>query len=276
MREMEMTKRHSSARTVVLFAYISVLIVGLFACDNQKDGSSAHSGKLCLSLTADTTSLKKGVNSGLTKAISDEFEKFLTTSDYKIQIVQDDKEIKSYDRFDQMPSEIELPEGSYTLIASKGNNLPAEFENPYFEGSTDFTVKEGMSTPLDVTCVLGNARVTVDYTEDLKKVYSGYSALLKTSFTTAEMKIMKDEVRPAYLQVATSGTDLSITLLLTKVDETKEVKFPVPTTIPLKRRQNVHLIFKTDGTSSGLGLDIWLDNELKELPLWGDIPGYME
>lgn len=154
---MEIKKRRSSTRTMVLFTCISALIIGLFACDDQKDGSSAHSGKLRLSLNADTTSLKKGVNSNLTKAVADEFEQFLTVEDYKIQILTEKDTVKSYDRFDQLPSEIELPEGAYTIVASKGNDLPAEFENPYFEGSTAFTIKEGMNTPLDVTCTLGNA-----------------------------------------------------------------------------------------------------------------------
>jgi len=153
---MEMKRRHSSARAMALFTYISVLILSLSACDEE--GHSSKSGKLRLSLTADTTSLKKGIDSGITKAVSDEFTQFLTTEDYRILIVSDKDTTKSYDRFDQMPSEIELPEGAYTLVASKGNNLPAEFENPYFEGSTAFTVKEGMSTPLEVTATLGNVR----------------------------------------------------------------------------------------------------------------------
>ncbi|MFQ9021769.1 MAG: DUF4493 domain-containing protein [Parabacteroides merdae] len=64
-------------------------------------------------------------------------------------MVQQSDTVQSYDRFDEMPSEIELKEGAYTLIASKGDNLPSAFENPYFEGSTDFTVKADMSTPID-------------------------------------------------------------------------------------------------------------------------------
>lgn len=275
MREMEMTKRHSSARTVVLFACISVLIVGLFACDNQKDGSSAHSGKLCLSLTADTTSLKKGVNSGLTKAISDEFEKFLTVEDYQIRIVTDKDTVKSYDRFDKMPSEIELPEGAYTIVASKGNDLPAAFENPYFEGSTDFTVKADMSTPIDVTCTLGNARITVDYTEDFKKAYEEYTTLLKTSFTSEKLEIVKEEQRPAYLQIDKDGTELNVSIRLKKIGGNETKEYPVPTTIILERRQNVRLIFKTDGTSNGIGVDILLDDKLEKETFWPEIPDFM-
>ena len=276
MREMEMTKRHSSARTVVLFACISVLIVGLFACDDQKDASSAHSGKLRLSLTADTTSLKKGVNSNLTKAVSDEFEKFLTVEDYQIRIVTDKDTVKSYDRFDAMPSEIELPEGAYTIVASKGNDLPAAFENPYFEGSTAFTIKEDMSTPLDMTCTLGNARITAEYTDDFKEAYSEYTVLLSTAFTSGSLEIKKDETRPAYMQVAKEGSELGIAIRLKKVTEDKEKTYKIPTPLSIGRRQNIRLIFKTDGEAlDGIGLEIMLDDEMTNVTLNEGIPDFM-
>lgn len=276
MREMEMTKRHSSARTVVLFACISVLIIGLFACDDRKDSSSAHSGKLRLSLAADTTSLKKGVNSNLTKAVSDEFEKFLTVEDYQIRIVTDKDTVKSYDRFDKMPSEIELPEGAYTIVASKGNDLPAAFENPYFEGSTAFTIKEGMSTPLDMTCTLGNVRITAEYTDDFKEAYSDYTALLSSTFATTEFEIAKGETRPAYMQVAKEGTDVAIGIRLKKINAEEEKTYYVPTALKLERRQNVRLVFKTDGEAlDGIGLDIVLDDTMEEVALTTKIPDFM-
>lgn len=277
MREMEMTKRHSSARTVVLFAYISVLIIGLFACDDRKDSSSAHSGKLRLSLTADTTSLKKGVNSNLTKAVSDEFEKFLTVEDYQIRIVTDKDTVKSYDRFDKMPSEIELPEGAYTIVASKGNDLPAAFENPYFEGSTAFTIKEGMSTPLDMTCTLGNARITLDCTDDFKAAYTDYSVGLKTKFLTDTiLEIKKDETRPAYLQVAKEGTSVSFAIKLKKLGTEEDVTYSGATPLILQRRQNVRLVLKTDGEAlEGIGLDVILDDSLTSVILDDTIPDFM-
>ena len=276
MRKMEMTKKHSLVRAMALFACISVLIIGSFACDDRKDGSSAHSGKLRLSLAADTTSLKKGVNSNLTKAVSDEFEKFLTVEDYQIRIVTDKDTVKSYDRFDKMPSEIELPEGAYTIVASKGNNLPAEFENPYFEGSTDFTIKEDMSTPLDMTCTLGNARVTAEYTDDFKEAYSDYTVLLSSSFATTEFEIAKGETRPAYMLVEKEGTDVAIGIRLKKVNAEEEKTYYVPTALKLERRQNVRLIFKTDGEAlEGIGLTIMLDDSLEEKTFTTKIPDFM-
>lgn len=273
---MEMKKKLSSARTLMVFVCIFVLIINLLACDDQNSGSSANLGKLRLSLAADTTSSKKGIDSNPTKAVSDEFDKFLTVEDYQIQIVADNDTIKSYDRFDKMPSEIELPEGAYTVIASKGNNLPAAFENPYFEGSTAFSIKEGMNTPLDVTCSLGNARITVDYTEDFKEAYSDYTVLLSSTFTSGSLEIGKADTRPAYVQVAKEGSELGVAIRLKKVTEEQEKTYKIPTALTIERRQNIRLIFKTDGEAlDGIGLEVILDDEMTNVTLNEGIPDFM-
>lgn len=276
MREIEMKRSHGSVRALALFAYISVLITSLSGCKDDKGGPSAHMGKVSLNLRADTTSLKKGIHSSVTKAVSDEFADFLTVDDYRILIVAGTDTAKQYDRFDKMPAEFDLPEGSYSLIASKGNNLPAEYENPYFEGSTDFTVKEGMSSPLDVTCSLGNTRIMAEYTDDFKKAYSEYTVLLSSANTTADFEIAKGETRPAYMQVAKDGTDVAVGIRLKKVNAQEEKTYYVPNAIKMERRQNVRLIFKTDGEAlEGIGLDVMLDDSLATQSFTTKIPDFM-
>ena len=256
-----------------------ICVFGVLVCASSCDSDRVSAdgvGKLRLSLSADTTSLSKGINNSTKAAVSDEFEKFLTTADYNIRIVQQSDTVQSYDRFDEMPSEIELKEGAYTLIASKGDNLPSAFENPYFEGSTDFTVKAGMSTPIDVTCTLGNARITVDYTEDFKEAYSDYTVLLSSAFTSGSLEIKKDETRPAYMQVAKEGSELGIAIRLKKITEDKEKTYKIPTPLSIERRQNIRLIFKTDGEAlDGIGLEIILDDEMTNVTLNEGIPDFM-
>ena len=196
-------------------------LIALFSCESNQLGTD-YVGKLRLSLIADTTSLSKGVN-GVTKAVNaGEFDAFLTTSDYRISILQEADTMHVYERFDEMPAEVELKEGAYTLIAEKGNNLPAAFENPYFAGSVDFSIRADMSTPIDVTCTLANARITVEYTDDFKEAYSDYTVLLSSVFTTSDLEIAKGETRPAYLQVAKEGSELGVAIRLKKVNEEEE------------------------------------------------------
>lgn len=272
---MELERKCNIGQISSLFFCIFIMLVGMLAC--EEDSHISKVGKLRLSLAADTVSLKKGIDSGITKSVgADEFDRFLTTDDYRICIRQASDTVHSFDRFDQMPSEIELPEGFYTLVASKGDDLPAAFENPYFEGSADFTVKSGMNTPLNVVCSLGNARVTVEYTSVFQEAYEDYTVLLSTPFTSGEFEVAKDELHPAYLQVAKEGTDMTVRIRVQKRGEEKSSTYPVPNKIRLERRQNVHLIFKTDGGAfNGIGLDVVLDDELtnKDIPI--DIPDFM-
>ena len=250
-------------------------LIALFSCESNQLGTD-YVGKLRLSLIADTTSLSKGVN-GVTKAVNaGEFDAFLTTSDYRISILQEADTMHVYERFDEMPAEVELKEGAYTLIAEKGNNLPAAFENPYFAGSVDFSIRADMSTPIDVTCTLANARITVEYTDDFKEAYSDYTVLLSSAFTSNDLEIAKEETRPAYLQVAKDGSELGVAIRLKKVNEEEEKTYHVPTPLSIERRQNIRLIFKTDGAAlEGIGLEVLLDDELTELTLNEGIPDFM-
>lgn len=250
-------------------------LVALFSCESNQLGTD-YVGKLRLSLIADTTSLSKGVN-GVTKAVNaGEFDAFLTTSDYRICILQETDTMHIYERFDEMPAEVELKEGAYTLIAEKGNNLPAAFENPYFAGSVDFSIRADMSTPIDVTCTLANARITVEYTDDFKEAYSDYTVLLSSAFTSNDLEIAKGETRPAYVQVAKEGSELGVAIRLKKVNEEEEKIYHVPTPLSIERRQNIRLIFKTDGAAlEGIGLEVLLDDELTELTLNEGIPDFM-
>lgn len=261
-------------RWVALWSVL--LVIGIcFSCEHE-DSVSKSMGQFSLRLSADTTSIMKDLSSGLTKSVASELEDFANIADYTVLVMKEKDTVVHYKRFDQMPASISLAEGAYQLIAKKGEDKPAEFLNPYFEGSTSFTIKEQMNTPLELTCTLANARVTVDYTNDFLEAYDEYTALLSTPFTTADVELPKGETRAVYLQVASGGTQMAVGIKLKKKTETASKTYWVQTPINLARRQNVHLIFKTDGEAlEGIGLDVVLDNELDNLTFTTTIPDFM-
>ena len=266
-----MTKKKWATLWSVL---LSIGIV-LTSCEGD-DQASKRMGQFSLRLAADTTSIIKDMSSGLTKSVASELEDFANIADYTVLVMKEKDTVIHYKRFDQMPASISLAEGAYQLIAKKGEDLPAEFLNPYFEGSASFTVKEQMNTPIDVTCTLANARVTVDYTNDFLEAYDEYTALLSTPYTTADVELPKGETRAVYLQVASGGTQMAVGIKLKKKTETTAKTYWVQTPINLARRQNVHLIFKTDGEAlEGIGLQVELDNTLEELTFTTTIPDFM-
>ena len=261
-------------RWVALWSVL--LVIGIcFSCEHE-DSVSKSMGQFSLRLSADTTSIMKDLSSGLTKSVASELEDFANIADYTVLVMKEKDTVVHYKRFDQMPASISLAEGAYQLIAKKGEDKPAEFLNPYFEGSTSFTIKEQMNTPLELTCTLANARVTVDYTNDFLEAYDEYTALLSTPFTTADVELPKGETRAVYLQVASGGTQMAVGIKLKKKTETAAKTYWVQTPINLARRQNVHLIFKTDGEAlEGIGLQVLLDNTLTECKFTTEIPSFM-
>lgn len=271
MREMEMTKRHSSARTVVLFACVLTLLASLFACEND-EGSIKHPGTLRLSLKTDTTSVKDVVT---TKAVADEFSDFVDENAYSVQILKGEDVVQEYDRYDKMPEELVLEEGNYIIKAFKGDDKPAAFLNPYFAGSTEFVIKEGMSTPLDITCKLANARVTVNYSDDFKEAYPTYNLKMNTEFMKDSLDYSQDEARAAYLQTGEEGTDLNLFLTLVRLEDTVIHNYE-PDPIAIKPQEKVNLLFKTDGEAlSGISLVVTLNNSLDgDTTLNMNIPEY--
>lgn len=253
-----------------------LLLIGILLASCESDDQASKMGQFSLRLAADTTSIIKDMSSGLTKSVASELEDFANIADYTVLVMKEKDTVIHYKRFDQMPASISLAEGAYQLIAKKGEDKPAEFLNPYFEGSASFTIKEQMNTPIDVTCTLANARVTVDYTNDFLEAYDEYTALLSTPYTTADVELPKGESRAVYLQVASGGTQMAVGIKLKKKTETTAKTYWVQTPINLARRQNVHLIFKTDGEAlEGIGLQVELDNTLEELTFTTTIPDFM-
>ncbi|MFQ9021770.1 MAG: hypothetical protein ACLR6J_11360 [Parabacteroides merdae] len=100
--------------------------------------------------------------------------------------------------------------------------------------------------------------------------------MLSSAFTSGSLEIKKDEMRPAYMQVAKEGSELGIAIRLKKITEDKEKTYKIPTPLSIERRQNIRLIFKTDGEAlDGIGLEIILDDEMTNVTLNEGIPDFM-
>ena len=248
-------------------------VAGFFSCDSDRLNGGGSTGMLSLNLAADTTNIKGGAISTKAGNILADFE---DVDNYTVQVFQESDTLKSA-LYKDFPEQLEIKEGSYTLRASKGGNLPAAFDNPYFEGSTDFVIKKDMKTSLEVTCRMANARIYTEYTEDFLKAYSDYSVSLKTSYMDGAFTIAKGETRGAYLQVAKEGTPLSIAIsLMRKNWEEPKVYSVTNPSITLNPKESVTLKFATDGkTGDGLALSIELDDSMEDADLEFGIPDFM-
>lgn len=265
--------RHSLGKTIAFSFCVWVSVAGFFSCDSDRLNGGGSIGMMSLNLAADTTNIKGGALSTKAGNVLEDFE---DVDEYMVQIFQESDTLTS-SLYKDFPEELEIKEGSYTLRASKGENLPAAYDNPYFEGSTDFVIKKDMKTPLEVTCTMANARVYAEYSEDFLKAYSDYSVSLKTSYLDGAFTIAKGETRGAYLQVEKEGSPLSVAIsLMRETWEEPKVYTVTNPSITIKPKESVTLKFATDGkTGDGLELSIELDDSMEEAELEFGIPDFM-
>lgn len=261
------------AKTGRISCGMAALSLGLFCCTADDSAVQQPSGALVLKLTADTAGVKTG--SITTKALT-EFDGFLDEKEYRVQVYQGADTLQSA-LYKDFPEKIELKEGDYVLRAFKGANLPAAFSNPYFEGTKEFAIKEGMKTPLDVTCTLANTRLFITYTDDFRQVYTDCTVSLRTSYTGDVFLVPQTESRSVYLQSDKTGTDLEVAVTLKRASWTEAKTYTVTNpSIALKPQESVNLVLSTDGkTGDGLALSVVLDDRMEELELEEGIPDFM-
>ena len=93
--------------------------------------------------------------------------------DFTVAFFLDGKEepVATYS-YRELPEIITLPVGSYTAKAFYGDNASAKWENPYYEGSTTFQIKEDQITDKvdPIRCSLSNVRVSIFFDQALKDV----------------------------------------------------------------------------------------------------------
>lgn len=119
-------------------------------------------------------------------------------------------EITSYARAGDMPETVELPEGSYYAVAHSNNNLPAEFENPYYYGESGiFVIVPGETTSAAITCVLSNIMVTVVYSQSVIDDFDTYET--EVSNTEGSLTFGMSETRAGYFNAGPLNIEATLT-----------------------------------------------------------------
>lgn len=276
MKDKNLCKMCSVGKVMFLIGSVFVLLISIFSCDSEKAGVFEHPGLLQFGLSADTAGIQG--SQVLTKAVLPDLTPYLNTNLYKIEILQGEEEtvVSSFEHYEDMPDLVELERGNYRIRASMGELKAAAFEAPRFEGVSDFIIKENMTTKLDVTCSLANARVTVAYTDSFKVVYPTYTLGIETSHTTEPFEFVQDEARSGWFQVNTEGEDLKG--ILTVKPDTGEVKQFTVTIPSVKPKDNVMLTFNSTPNTrpdQGLTVKVTINEETEEKPVYVYIPDYM-
>lgn len=274
MKESKLIQRYLGYITYFFCILISAII--FFSCNSDRFGEVENVGILQLSLMTDTTAVNNGAV--VTRSTSFDWTPFLDTEKYKIEIIKGEENtvVRTFEQYKDMPDIIELERGNYKIRASFGEQVPAAFESPHFQGVSEFIIKQDMTTKLDVTCALTNARVTVYYTDSCKMVYPKYAVAFETTHTTEPFEFIQDETRSGWFQVNENGEDLKGVLTVTP-DEGEMKQFSV--TVPsVKPKDDIRLTFNSTPNTRpdrGLTVRITINDKTIEKPLYIYVPDYM-
>lgn len=274
MKESKLIQRYLGYITYFFCILISAII--FFSCNSDRFGEIENAGILQLSLMTDTTVVNNGAV--VTRATPFDWTPFLDTEKYKIEILKGEENtvVRTFEQYKDMPDIIELERGNYKIRASFGKQVPAAFESPHFQGVSGFIIKQDMTTKLDVTCALTNARATVYYTDSCKMVYPKYAVAFETTHTTEPFEFIQDETRSGWFQVNENGEDLKGVLTVTP-DEGEMKQFSV--TVPsVKPKDDIRLTFNSTPDTRpdrGLTVRITINDKTIEKPLYIYVPDYM-
>lgn len=176
----------------------SAILLGITSCsketpfDNGKEVLTGKFAKSALAVSLENESGVPDVYNRPTRAGVPDVNDF-TVEFYKV----DSETPEASYKYSEMPEIVVLPVGDYTARASYGENLPVAWENPYYKGESDFTIKtDEITDDVDpIVCRLSNVRVSVVFDKSLLDnmsddskvtVYMGEGQNGKLEFTAAD------------------------------------------------------------------------------------------
>ena len=137
----------------------------------------------------------------------------VNVADFYLRILQGSSVVKSFSRYSDVPNAIELSPGSYKVEAGTAADADAEWDQPIYYGSQEFSVSAGEALSLDLTCTLSNMKVTVTCSEAFSREISEdfEIAITNGKGTLIYDKAKVDAGAGGYFSVGTLTIDLTAT-----------------------------------------------------------------
>ncbi len=111
--------------------------------------------------------------------------------------------------FKNLPDIVTLPVGEYYVEVTSGANAKAAFDAPWFAGEKDFSIIDGEITEIGtVVCKLGNIKVTITFTDELKAVAGSESKVTVIANDEGSLDFGLNETRSGYFEALEGSSTL--------------------------------------------------------------------
>ena len=178
------------------FFFLLCILSG-FSCAEEDDGGSGTTGTLRISL--ETSAEVLGGSGSSASRVESQAADSPDVNDFALSVTNQGETVYEWSSYKEVAEagEVELRPSTYTAKAWYGSLDTEGFELPYYEGSSDFQIKKGESTPVTVTCYLANSTLNIVYTDEFKQYFQEYSVAVSTSLGHT-VDFSQTEERSAY------------------------------------------------------------------------------
>ncbi len=120
---------------------------------------------------------------------------------YRLEIV-DEKgtSVMSFEDSRDIPDAIELRSGTYTVVATGGEDVDGDWESPYLIGRETVDIKSGKSATVSVVCRIANVKVSVRFDDSVAEAFSTYRATVRNNRNNASLVFSEEEIRSGYFK----------------------------------------------------------------------------
>ena len=158
-----------------IFITIMAAAAVLASCDNAEVAGLKGKGTFMLqSVTANTDLNDVQIKPhGLPSELNQ--DKLLASLELTIKNSEDANLKQTYKYLDIVNKPVELSTGKYTVSAVSTDAKDAAWDQPLFAGSTDFAVVANAVSPVDLTCSMTNAVVSIKCSDTFKTEVNDYN-----------------------------------------------------------------------------------------------------
>lgn len=90
--------------------------------------------------------------------------------------------IRYYKGVAQMPEELQLTSGGYTVRVNAGDSVPASFDKSYYKGENSFEITTGNITNQEIKCKIANVLAAVKFSDNVDELFKSYTMTVSTKF----------------------------------------------------------------------------------------------
>ena len=121
--------------------------------------------------------------------------------------------LKEYNTVDEVPANITMPVGQFTVSSHTPGTLEKQMNAPYYAGETNITISKNITSTVDVVCRMANSRIQLNYGEDFTAAFSEWTITvddgseMALSFTNSNL-----DPAPIYWHFSENATAITVNI----------------------------------------------------------------